>query len=587
MNRVFTTIGDVNDISGFFQKYNTVNNTHFTSLFGTSTESDIEALDYILSDVLGGKVLIQKYADIYNKSGADVLMGRIVSIADKYFYNNWLSFKQSIETALNSSISKPLESEKTIETQKTGNNETQNKLNAFDSSTASDTDRADNRYTDNFSTIETTHYSNGKTPAENAKKQIDFTKNNDLIELIINDVVSICCIDVYDDNYICSRISIGGGESDPELENRVTECENRVTQCENRVTQCENRVTQGENDITDIKKLIPATATEHNKLATMADIGGGGGSDPELENRVTQCENDITDIKKLIPATATEHNKLATIEDIQSGYDDTELRGLIQKNTDDIQGIYNDLTGYATKQELQAVENSIPDVANLATKTELQEVENSIPDVTNLATKQELQAVENSIPDVANLATKTELQEVENSIPDVTNLATKQELQAVENSIPDVTNLATKTEVQSITDLIPSNASTQNKLATMADIGGGGGGGSYYTVGQEVDTGNIYKDGSTEKPIYRRVVNVSKITQGSDVDVNVYFAGATRFINITGSYNLNGIRHGIGYYNQSGTKGVQAEVRMSLVRFSVMGAGLTFTDVTLIIEYIK
>ena len=467
MNRVFTTIGDINDISGFFQKYNTVNNTHFTSLFGTSTESDIETLDYILSDVLGGKVLIQKYADIYNKSGADVLMGRIVSIADKYFYNNWLSFKQSIETAFNSNISKPLESEKTIETQKTGNNETQNKLNAFDSLTASDTDRADNRYTDNFSTTETTHYSNGKTPAENAKKQIDFTKNNDLIELIINDVVSICCIDVYDDNYICCRTSSGGGESDP-----------------------------------------------------------------ELENRVTQCENDITDIKKLIPTTATEQNKLATIEDVQSGYDDTELRGLIQKNTEDIQGIYKDLTSYATKQELQAVENSIPDVSGLATK---------------------------------------------------------QELQAVENSIPDVTNLATKTEVQSITDLIPSNASTQNKLATMADVGGGGGGGggSYYTVGEEVDTGNIYKDGSTEKPIYRRVVNVSSVTQGSDVDVSVSFAGATRFINITGSYNLNGNRHGIGYYSQSGTKGVQAEVGMSRVRFSVMGSGLTFKDVTLIIEYIK
>ena len=123
----------------------------------------------------------------------------------------------------------------------------------------------------------------------------------------------------------------------------------------------------------------------------------------------------------------------------------------------------------------------------------------------------------------------------------------------------------------------------------MADIsgGGGGGGGSYYTVGEEVDTGNIYKDGSTEKPIYRRVVNVPSVTQGSEVDVNVSFAGATRFINITGSYNLNGVRHGLGYYNQNGTKGVQAEVRMSLVRFSVMGSGLTFTDVTLIIEYIK
>ena len=485
MNRVFTTIGDINDISGFFQKYNTVNNTHFVSLFGTPAENDIESLDFILSDVFGGKVLIQKYADIYNKSGADVLMGRIVSIADKYFYNNWLSFKQSIETAFNSNITKPLESEKTIETQKTGKNETQNKLNAFDNSTASNTDSADNSYTDNFSTTETTHYSNGKTPAENAKKQIDFTKNNDLIELIINDVVSICCIDVYDENYTCDRTT------------------------------------------------------------------SGGESDPELESRVTQCENDITDIKKLIPTTATEQNKLATIADVQSGYDDTELRGLIQENTENIQVIFDDLTGYATKQELQAVENSIPDV-------------------TNLATKAELQAVENSIPDVTNLATKAELQEVE-------------------NSIPDVTNLATKAEVQAINDLIPSNASTENKLATMADIGGGGGGGggSYYTVGQEVDTGNIYKDGTTEKPIYRRVVNVSSVTQGSDVDVNVSFTGATRFINITGSYNLNGVRHGMGYYNQSGTKGVQAEVRMSLIRFSVMGSGLTFTDVTLIIEYIK
>ena len=467
MNRVFTTIGDVNDISGFFQKYNTINNTHFISLFGNVSESDIETLDFLLSDVFGSKVLTQKYSDIYNESGADVLMGRIVSIADKYFYNNWVSFKQSIETAFNSNLSKPLESEKTIETQKTGVNETQNKLNAFDSLTASDTDSADNSYTDNYSTTETTHYSNGKIPTENAKEQIDFVKNNDLIELIINDVVSICCIDVYDENYTCSRSSSGGGETDP-----------------------------------------------------------------ELESRITQCENDITNIKKLIPTNATEQNKLATIADVQSGYDDTELRGLIQENTENIQAIYDDLTGYATKQELQAVENSIPDVSGLATK---------------------------------------------------------QELQTVENSIPDVTNLATKSEVQAINNLIPSNASTQNKLATMADIGGGGGGGggSYYTVGQEVDTGNIYKDGTTEKPIYRRVINVSSITQGSDVDVNVSFTGATRFINITGSYNLNGVRHGIGYYNQSGTKGVQAEVRMSLVRFSVMGSGLTFTDVTLIIEYIK
>ena len=123
----------------------------------------------------------------------------------------------------------------------------------------------------------------------------------------------------------------------------------------------------------------------------------------------------------------------------------------------------------------------------------------------------------------------------------------------------------------------------------MADVGGGGGGGgSYYTVGQEVDTGNIYKNGSTEKPIYRKVVELSSVTTGSNVDVTTSFTGATRFINITGSFNLNNIRHCFGYYYEgNGYKGVQAEVRASMVRFSALGSGLTFTDVSLIIEYIK
>ena len=124
----------------------------------------------------------------------------------------------------------------------------------------------------------------------------------------------------------------------------------------------------------------------------------------------------------------------------------------------------------------------------------------------------------------------------------------------------------------------------------MADIGGGsgGGGGSYYTVEQEVDTGNIYKEGSREKPIYRKVLYLDSISSGGTVDISTSFTGATRFVNITGSYNLNNIRHCFGYYHDGVSfKGVQAEVRMSMVRFSVLGSGLTFTDVSLIIEYIK
>ena len=537
MNRVLTTtIGDINDISGFFQKYNTINNTHFVSLFENATESDIETLDYLLSDVFGGKVLIQKYADIFEKSGADVLMNRIVSIADKYFYTNWLSFKQSIDVAINSNLSKPLESEKIIESQKTGKNETQNKLNAFDGSLASDTDSADNSYTDNFSTRETNHYSNGKIPAVNAEEQIDFVKNNDLIELILNDVVSICCLDIYDENYTCSRTSGGSGGSDPAFESRIIQCE---------------------NDITDIKKIIPETATEQNKLATIADVQSGY-DDTELRGRIETVENSIPDvsglankqelqaINNLIPSNASSQNKLATIADVPSGYDDTELRGRIE-----------------------TVENSIPDVSGLANKQELQAINNLIP--SNASSQNKLA----TIADVPSGYDDTEL---------------RGRIETVENSIPDVSGLANKQELQAINNLIPSNASSQNKLATMADIGGsggGGGGGSYYTVGQEVDTGNVYKDGSTEKPIYRTVINVSSVTHDSDVDVNRSFAGATRFINITGSYNLNGARHGLGYYYAGGTKGVQAEVSLSRVRISVMGSGLTFKDITIIIEYIK
>ena len=397
MNNI--TIGKVNDINGFFKTYKELKAENFSTLFGSATENDILTLDYCLSDLYGSRCLQSRFTDIFNNQSANECMIRIVIIADKLYYEKWLNTKQAIEKAFLTDLNKPLTSEKT------GENTTENKVNAFDSETASDSDNSKHNYS------ETTQYSNGKTATQNAKTQIDFIRNNDFLEIIINDVLSMCCLSIYDDSYISCHNSSSGGESNP-----------------------------------------------------------------ELENRVTQCENDITDIKKLIPTTATEQNKLATIADVQSGYDDTELREKINENTANIQDIYDSLTEYATKAELQTVESQIPDVTNLATKAELQAIESQIPDVTNLATKAELQALESQIPDVTNLATKAELQAVESQIPDVSNLATKTELQVVESQIPDVTNLATKAEVQTIKDLIPTNATTENKLATIADIGGGGSG---------------------------------------------------------------------------------------------------------------
>ena len=327
------TIGKVNDIKGFFETYREMRIANFISLFGDVPENDVQALDYCLSDIYGSRCLQGRFSDIYNNRSADDCMARIVTIADKLYYENWINTKHAIEKASLTDLDKPLTSEKT------GENTTKNKVNAFDSETASDSDNSTHNYS------ETTRYSNGKTVTQNAKTQIDFTRNNDFLEIIMNDILSVCCLSVYDDSYHPYRVS------------------------------------------------------------------GGGETDPELEGRVTQCETDIRGIKKLIPATATEQNKLATIADVQSGYDDTELRGKIEGNTEDIQGIYNSLIDYATKTELQAVENQIPDVSNLATKTELHDVENQIPDVSNLVTKTELQDVGNQIDEqtlvVGETGTKT------------------------------------------------------------------------------------------------------------------------------------------------------------------------------------
>ena len=139
-----------------------------------------------------------------------------------------------------------------------------------------------------------------------------------------------------------------------------------------------------------------------------------------------------------------------------------------------------DLSGVATKVELEEVENKIPDTSGLATKNELATVESKIPDTSGLATKTELTAVENKIPDVSGfatkdeipnvsgLATKVELNEVAATIPNSDDLATKVELNAVQSSIPDTTGLATKAELSNVEAKIPdtSNFATKAELPT-------------------------------------------------------------------------------------------------------------------------
>lgn len=137
-----------------------------------------------------------------------------------------------------------------------------------------------------------------------------------------------------------------------------------------------------------------------------------------------------------------------------------------------------DLSGVATKVELEEVENKIPDISGLATKSELATVESKIPDTSGLATKIELGEVMTSIPDVSGFATKTELNTVKDSIPDTSGLATKVELTAVENKIPDVSNFATKDEIPNVSGLatkvelneVAATIPNSDDLATKAEL---------------------------------------------------------------------------------------------------------------------
>lgn len=180
------TIGEVNDISGFFAKYNELNQAHFHSLFGENlTAGDIETLDFCLSFLYGDRFLQARFNDILNNQSANECMTRIVIISDKLYFENWLDTKRAIEKALTTDLEKPLASIRN------GENSTENKVNAFDSETASDSDESTHSYS------ETKSYSNGKTATQNAESQIDFSRNNDFLEIMIADILKVSCLSVY------------------------------------------------------------------------------------------------------------------------------------------------------------------------------------------------------------------------------------------------------------------------------------------------------------------------------------------------------------------------------------------------------
>ena len=179
------TIETLQTTKGFFDTYNTIKHDHFIALFGEEvTADDISALDNLLIDTQGDRFLLKRYADMFIKLGANVTQNRLVENCDRIFFDSWKSVKDSIIKALTFDVSKPLEYSRHVET--TRDNDNLNKVYSFDSATPANDNASETDET--ATTDETIKKDNGKTASENAKKLIDFTRNNDYLDIILSDI---------------------------------------------------------------------------------------------------------------------------------------------------------------------------------------------------------------------------------------------------------------------------------------------------------------------------------------------------------------------------------------------------------------
>ena len=195
----------VTENQGFFTTYKTLKATHFNNLFGELSEDETTDLDNLLSDVFGESWILEKFANIYNTSGALFCVIRLVKNCDMIFYNQWLKIKETIVSGLLDDIEKPLTETTSISQNGTNNtenlNNTTNKVYAFDSTEPNDNGKTEfSGSSDNNTTInrtETIEKNNGLLKSENAQKVIDFAKYNDFLLMVLTDIKNTVCLSIY------------------------------------------------------------------------------------------------------------------------------------------------------------------------------------------------------------------------------------------------------------------------------------------------------------------------------------------------------------------------------------------------------
>jgi hypothetical protein len=109
------------------------------------------------------------------------------------------------------------------------------------------------------------------------------------------------------------------------------------------------------------------------------------------------------------------------------------------------------MSQFATQNEVQAVDNKIPDMSEYVKKSDIgtpnDDGDFTLPDFSQFATKSDIEEVENKIPDVSEYVKKSDIGTPDDdgdfTLPDFSQSATKSDVQAVDaKTITNKTNLA-------------------------------------------------------------------------------------------------------------------------------------------------
>lgn len=183
---------DVFENKGFFTAYNELKPAHFLELFPDITSDDIIALNNLLLDVYGDRVLTSRYEIIFNKN-TDDFFSRIISNIDTLHFDNW---KKTQSTIISLNNENALTGYKEIrETENNRQNENLNKVYSYDNDLPVN-DNGNNSTTDFMETV-TINKTGDKTKIENVKEFIDFTRNNQFLDIMLYDIVDTLTLGIF------------------------------------------------------------------------------------------------------------------------------------------------------------------------------------------------------------------------------------------------------------------------------------------------------------------------------------------------------------------------------------------------------